>query len=97
MKLLAQAGRLGRLRRAWNVSLRFRLIVLGLMPVLLAFPLVIGVLVVVGGQRADALLSAQINGELSGARNFLEAAKADTQTRIGELVRSGRLDSLSNG
>ncbi|MBK5914212.1 diguanylate cyclase domain-containing protein [Rhodocyclus purpureus] len=97
MKLLAQAGWLGRLRRAWKVSLRFRLIVLGLMPVLLAFPLVIGVLVVVGGQRADALLSAQINGELSGVRNFLEAAKSDTQTRIGEMVRSGRLDALSNG
>ena len=36
-----------RIRRLWGQSLRFRLLTLGLMPLLIAFPIIVGVLVVV--------------------------------------------------
>ena len=83
-----------RLHRTWDGSLRFRLLAFGLMPLLLAFPVVIAVMLLVGGQRADALIEAQLNSNLSSARNYLDVIKTDTRQRIRELTQSPRLNDL---
>ena len=60
-----------RWRQAWDRSLRFRLLILGLMPLLAAFPFVLGVVVLVGGEMTDRL---NILGELGGALGSEEVA-----------------------
>ena len=83
-----------RWQQAWNESLRFRLLVLGLTPLLMAFPFVIAVLIVVGGERADSMLIANLRSNLAGARNYLNQIKTETGVRIGQLVQSERLVQL---
>ncbi len=80
--------------RQWNGSLKFRLVLLGLVPLVVVFPLVIGVVLVAGGQRADALIAAQVRGNLAGARNYLDVIKSDTLQRVTELSRSDHLTEL---
>ncbi|MBK1680283.1 ATP-binding protein [Rhodocyclus tenuis] len=82
---------LARLRQAWNSSLRFRLLSVGLAPLLIAFPVVIAVLVLVGGERANALLLSGAHGNLASAHNYLDQLKNDTGQRIFQLARSERL------
>ncbi len=77
--------------QAWNTSLRFRLLALGLMPVVIAFPFVVGVLGMVGGERASSLLTAILRTQLSSSHNYLDQLKADTGIRISQLVKSDRL------
>lgn len=84
-----------RWRQAWNGSLRARLMALGLAPLLVAFPAVIGVLVLVGGERANALMEANLRSSLAGARNYLDGLKADTGARVAQLAKSERLVALA--
>ena len=91
-------GRLPRLtrrwRHAWRGSLSFRLTALGLVPLLVAFPLVLAALLIFGGQRADALLESNLRSNLAGARNYLDQIRGDTGLRVAQLSRSPRLVSL---
>jgi len=87
-------SRLGRWRQAWNGSLRFRLMALGLMPLVGAFPFVIAVLVLVGGERANSLLSSNLQSNLSAASNYLDQLKTQAATRVSQLARSERLVQL---
>ena len=64
------------------------------MPLVVVFPLVIGVVLVAGGQRADALIAAQVRGNLAGARNYLDVIKTDTLLRVTDLSRSEHLTAL---
>lgn len=90
----AQPGWGRRWCQAWDGSLRFRLLALGLMPLLVAFPFVIAVLVVVGGARADDLLASNLRSNLSAAGNYLDQVKAQAGTRVSQLARSERLVRL---
>jgi len=90
LKLLARA------RQAWRGSLRFRLLVLGLVPLLVAFPFVVGVLVMVGGAQADDLLMSKLRAHLSSSHNYLDQLRADTHVRVSQLVKSGQLTALAN-
>jgi PAS domain S-box-containing protein len=83
-----------RWRRAWRSSLSFRLTALGLVPLLVAFPLVLAALLVFGGQRADALLESNLRSNLAGARNYLDQIRGDTGLRVAQLSRSPRLVAL---
>jgi PAS domain S-box-containing protein len=83
-----------RWRKAWHESLRFRLLALGLTPLLVAFPFVIAVLVVVGGERADSLLTSNLRSNLAGTRNYLNQLKTETGVRVGQMVQSERLVQL---
>ena len=85
---------LARWRLAWEESLRFRLLALGLMPLLLAFPALIAVLVVVGGERADSLMVANLRSNLAGSRNYLEQLRSEAAVRVRQLATSERLMSL---
>lgn len=81
-------------RAVWNGSLRFRLLALGLMPLLVAFPFVIAVMVVVGGERANSLLTTSLRGHLASGHNYLEQIKSQSRARVSQLVRSERLIEL---
>ncbi|PHM21587.1 MAG: hypothetical protein CK604_04185 [Curvibacter sp. PD_MW3] len=87
---------LTRWRRAWDGSLRFRLLALGLMPLLVAFPIVIAVLMVVGGERTNSLLQSNLRGNLASSNNYLDQLKADARLRVTQLAKSERLTHLLN-
>lgn len=80
--------------RAWNASLRLRLLVAGLLPLVLAFPFVIGVLAWVGGDRASHLLDSNLRGQLSGATNALNQQRSDAALRVAQLAKSSRIAQL---
>lgn len=71
-----------------------RLLALGLMPLLVAFPFVVGVLGIAGGDRAQDLLLANLRAQLSSSRNYLDQLKADTRVRVSQLVKSEPLIQL---
>ena len=54
-------------RGAWNRSLRFRLLALGMMPLLMAFPLVMAALSILGGDRAEEMLLSNLRGQLGAS------------------------------
>lgn len=85
---------LTRWRSAWDGSLRFRLLALGLMPLLMAFPIVIAVLVMVGGERANSLLLSNLRSNLAGSNNYLDQLKAEARVRVAQLAKSERLNHL---
>ena len=78
-------------RRSWRDSLRMRMLLLGLMPLLVAFPLVIGVLAWGGSERTDRLLNSTLRSNLAGAHNYLDQYKTQNSRRMDQLVRSGAL------
>jgi hypothetical protein len=83
-----------RWRQAWDSSLRFRLLSLGLMPLLVAFPFLIAILVLVGGERANSLLISNLRSHLAGSQNYLNQLKTDTGVRVRQLANSERLIHL---
>ena len=83
-----------RWRAAWEGSLRFKLLTLGLMPLLIAFPIVIALLVLVGGERANSLLYRNVRSNLASSHNYLDQLKSEAGARVGQLVKSERLIHL---
>lgn len=81
-------------RQKWKASLRFRLLALGLMPLLVAFPFVMAVVVVVGGDRANAMLTSNLRSNLAGSHNYLDQLRLDTGLRISQLAQSERMINL---
>lgn len=82
------------LRSRWLGSLRFRLVALGLIPLLLAFPLIVAVLVVMGGASFDRLLAANVQGKVDGVRNYFEQISRQAAEHLTQLVTDDRLPSL---
>lgn len=89
-----QQRRLPSWRGTWNSSLRFRLLALGLMPLLLAFPLVMAALSVLGGDRAEEMLLANLRSQLGASSSYLEQTRRETGHQLGQLVRSDRMKAL---
>lgn len=90
----SQQVRSSPLRQYWNRSLHFRLVALGLMPLLVAFPLVIAALVVLGGQRAEHLLESNLRSHLAASRNYLGKVRQETRVRVTQLARSESMRNL---
>lgn len=86
-----------KLKHAWSRSLRFRLIWLGLMPLLLGLPIVLLSLGLVGGAQLNRLIEGQLNSNLSGAQNYLNVFRTDLQSRIADLVQSDRNYPVGSG
>ncbi len=82
--------------RAWHASLRFRLLALGLMPLLIAFPVVIAVLFVVSDEGATSLLESNLHSNLAGTRNYLDQLKTEAGVRVDQMAKSERLLHLLN-
>lgn len=87
---------LRRWRQSWERSLGFRLLALGLMPLLLAFPIVIAVLLVVGGARTQSMIEANLRSNLAGSVNYLEQLLNEAGASTRQLAASERLMSLVN-
>lgn len=83
-----------RLRLAWQRSLRFRLLAMGLMPLLLAFPLVIAALLTVGGSSGRELVAANLRVSLAGGASYLQQVRDTARLRLEQLARSERLAQL---
>ena len=81
-------------RGAWNRSLRFRLLALGMMPLLMAFPLVMAALSILGGDRAEEMLLSNLRGQLGASSTYLEQTRRQTGQQLGQLVRSERIRTL---
>ncbi len=64
------------------------------MPLLVAFPFVIAVLVLVGGERANSLLHSNLRSNLAGSRSYLDQVKTDAGVRVSQMVKSERLIQL---
>ncbi len=101
-RLAREEGRHGallRLAERWRLdrdrSLRTRLMALGLMPLLLAFPLLMLVLGVVGGHFAQGLLEGNLRSHLSAAENYLEQQRSQAGIRVAQLARAQRLVQLN--
>ena len=82
-------------RQSWRDSLRTRMLLLSLMPLLVAFPIVIGILAVGGGERTNRLLHATLRSNLAGAHNYLDQLKTQNSKRMEQLVRSGPLQEAT--
>ncbi|WP_197506364.1 PAS domain S-box protein [Acidovorax sp. RAC01] len=81
-------------RAAWESSLKFRLLALGMMPLLLAFPLVMAALSILGGNRAEEMLLANLRSQLGASASYLEQTRRQTGNQLGQLARSERMRSL---
>ena len=80
-----------RLARSVEPLLRFRLLALGMMPLLMAFPLVMAALSILGGDRAEEMLLANLRGQLGASSTYLEQTRRQTGQQLGQLVRSERI------
>ena len=83
-----------RWRTLWSGSLRTRLVALGLAPLLLAFPLILAVLVVMGGKSFDRLLATNALGKVDGVHNYLDFISVHASDHIKQLVTSERVTDL---
>ena len=74
--------------------LRSYLLKLALSPLLVAFPLILGVLVVVGGARFDALVESNARTHLASAHNFIEQQRGLVERHLSYLAHTDHLSSL---
>ncbi len=81
-------------QRSWSHSLRFRLLTLGLTPLLLAFPVVIAVLGLVGYSLFMQQLRNSLHGDLSSGETYLQQLVGSTRQHINEYAKSDRLHQL---
>lgn len=87
---------LAQIRDRWKKSLGFRLLALGLMPLLLAFPMLLGALALLGGNKAEMLLQTQLNSKLAATDNYLDQFKDAAAQRVMQLAKSWPLASWPN-
>lgn len=73
-------------RRHW--SLRARLLVLGLAPLLVVLPAIMAVLVFWGGSYFDSIVVANAKSHLAGAQGYLEDVRRQSEERIDQLAES---------
>ena len=75
----------------WRASLRLRLVALGLAPLLIAFPLILATLLLVGDARFTDLLESSSRGNLASARNYMDQVRAQTLRHVEEVVQVERI------
>lgn len=84
-----------RLKHRWKHSLSFRLLWLGLMPMLLALPVVLTFVGLAGQAQLNRLINGQLTSNLSGAQNYLHVFETGLRTRIAEFAKSGPLTQIA--
>ena len=70
------------------------MLALGMMPLLMAFPLVMVALSILGGDKAEEMLLANLRSQLGASRSYLEQTRRQTGHQLGQLVRSERMRAL---
>jgi PAS domain S-box-containing protein len=84
----------GKRTDTWRASLRLRMMVLGLAPLLVAFPIILGILTIAGGQIFDELLITNARGNLASANTYMVQMRGQTLQSIKEMIRSDRLEQM---
>ncbi|MBV2264373.1 MAG: response regulator [Thauera sp.] len=69
-------------------SIRARLLVIGLTPLLLGFPLIMAILVFWGGSYFERIVVANARSHLAGAERYLENVRRQAEERVGQLAES---------
>jgi len=87
-------SRLARLYDGWNASLRARLVTLSVAPLLVAFPMIIAVMVLVGGASFDRQLSVNVFGKVEGMRTYLDHVGARSIDYLKQQATSDRITTL---
>jgi len=87
---------LAQVRNRWQHSLRCRILVLGLLPSLLAFPLLLAAFAMLGGSKAELLLQSQLSSKLTATENYLEQFKDDAARRVMQIAKSEPLAVWQN-
>ena len=77
-------------RPNWFQSVRVRLLVIAILPMLVVMPLFIGAVVLNWSKRFDELLIAKVNGELTIAHQYLERLRERTSEQVVALGASDR-------
>jgi len=84
-------GILSRLRARFRGSLRFKLLALALGPLLVAVPILIGILAGWGAVYYDRLLITKVRSDLAVAHGYFEQVKEGVGRRVEALAGSERL------
>jgi two-component system, NtrC family, sensor kinase len=74
-----------------SLSIRHKLLALGLLPLLLAFPLMAAILVVWGDSALDALLITKVRSDLSVARGYFDRVQAEVGASTLAVAQSHAL------
>ncbi len=83
-----------RLRQRFHGSLRFKLLALALLPLLIAVPVLIGILTTWGALYFDRLLIGKVRSDLAVAHGYFEQVKENVGRRVESLATSERLARL---
>ncbi len=85
-------------RRAWYRSVRFRLLMIALLPMLVVMPLFLAVVIANWSARFDKLLIAKVNGELTIAHQYFSRLKERASEQVQGLGASARFkETLARG
>ncbi len=90
----ASGSFVSRWRQHWRSSLRLRMLVQGVLPLLLASVVILSMLFVVGGAYFDRLLVANARTNLNAASNYLDQLRAHGVQHVEQLASSDRLRQL---
>lgn len=75
----------------WRHSVRMRLLVIAILPMLVVMPLFLGAVVLNWSNRFDNLLIAKVNGELTIAHQYLARLRERAGEQLDALATSARL------
>ncbi|MCB1743896.1 MAG: cache domain-containing protein, partial [Gammaproteobacteria bacterium] len=75
-------------------SLKAQLIKLGLLPSLVAFPIILAVLVLVGGHLYDARVDSNLQSQLATAHGYLAQQRVQIEKHVEQLVSTRYLSEL---
>ena len=80
-----------------NSNLSARLLRLALLPLIVAFPVIVAILVFFGGNRFDKLLETNLHSGLATGHNVLNQQKVQIEQQLNYLVLTERLPFLLAG
>ena len=86
-----------RLRPAWISSVRVRLLVIAILPMLVVLPLLLGATIARWSSKFDELLIAKVNGELTIAHQYLDSILETSGERVQALGNSVAFERTIGG
>lgn len=81
-------------RRRWYASLQVRMAALGLLPLFFALPVVLGVLIVLGGASFEQLLANNVLTNVHGVHSYFNHVRDQAFGQVQRLTESERLQQL---
>lgn len=82
---------------AWMSSVRVRLLVIAILPMLVVLPLLLGVTIARWSSKFDELLIAKVNGELTIAHQYLQSILETSGERVDALGNSVLFEKTLQG